>query len=405
MKHISLTRTGHVLFPLIAAVAISACSDSSDSSGTHGLSVTSYNVGLAPNFVPYALERVAANEALLADFSTDVICLQEVWQAEHIAALGSALEANYPHTYSVPAQQVYTGSAACTEEELDDFANCARTQCPGLSGNALVECGTGQCGVFIPQLSPSCFDGVVATVGLPGITVDSLVDAVTQPVGKFAYDGALGLMLASRYPLENRHFQDFVEDSSAIHRGALYADIQVNGRHHLVGCTHTTANLSGSIPYPESGKFGSWEAENFFMQQQLIGFANNKAGGRPIFFAGDFNCSIANPANGVDAEFPDSCKAWLDDGFADPVAEQLPCSFCAEENTLRKMQGSSGDTLLDHVFVKNVADNAMMTAERVLDDQVSIEALDPVSELAPEESPAMSHPSDHFGVEVRVRLN
>ncbi|MDP5064437.1 MAG: hypothetical protein NWQ24_07120 [Haliea sp.] len=52
------------------------------------------------------------------------------------------------------------------------------------------------------------------------------------------------------------------------------------------------------------------------MMEKMIDFANVKAGDNPILFAGDFNCSIANPANGVDADFAGNCRLWIDDGFA-----------------------------------------------------------------------------------------
>jgi hypothetical protein len=233
--------------------------------------------------------------------------------------------------------------------------------------------------------------------------VDDLVDLVTQPAGKFAYGGALGLILASRHELANREFQDFIEDSTSSHRGALYADVSLNGNTHTVGCAHVTANLSDSIDYPPSGKHGSWEGENRFMQEQMIAFANDRAAGDPIFFAGDFNCSQANAANGVDGDFDANCQLWLDDGFIDPVGEQLPCSFCYDENLVLQKVGGSGNFLLDHVFVKNVPDNSQIIAERVFDDTVSIEALNPPVELQPEDSPETTHPSDHYGVELEIR--
>ena len=79
-----------------------------------------------------------------------------------------------------------------------------------------------------------CLDAVLGSVGIPDVTVDAVIDAVTQPAGKFAFDGALGLILASRYPLEAREFQDFIDDSTSNRRGALYAEINLNDEAHLV---------------------------------------------------------------------------------------------------------------------------------------------------------------------------
>jgi len=69
---------------------------------------------------------------------------------------------------------------------------------------------------------------------------------------------------------------------------------------------------------------------------------------------------------------------------------------------LLEPEGNSGGTQLDHVFIKNLDASARTIARRVFDDPVSIEALVPPSELTPEDSPELTHPSDHFGVEVNI---
>ena len=364
--------------------------------------MASYNLGLALNFVAYSNERLPVNEALLADYDSDVLCLQEVWLEDYVEAIEESLIEDYPYIYTVEAEQVFTDEAPCTDEDIADFAACADAQCPDFAGADFVGCASTQCVTELTELPAACFDAVVGSIGVPDIDLEILVDRVTQPTGIFAYDGALGLILASKYELQQREFQDFIDDSTGNHRGALYAEIEVNEQSHVVGCTHTTSNQQ--VAYPDSGKHGSWGGENRFMQEQMISFANDKAGDRPILFGGDFNCSIANASNGVDADLPDNCQLWLDDGFVDPAAEQLPCSYCGDENLILEEEGVSDNTLLDHVFVKNLETSDSIVADRVFDDPVSIEALDPPSELQPEDSPMMTHPSDHFGVELDIRL-
>ena len=179
------------------------------------LKVTSYNVGLALNFVPYTRERLPVNEDILADYDSDVICLQEVWLDEQVEAITEALKPVYPEIYTVPAEQIFSDSAACTDEEITPFAQCVTDLCPGLSGADLVACAPVQCGGPLFQLPPVCLDAVLGSVGIPDVTVETVVEAVTQPAGKFAFDGSLGLVLASKYPLEAREFQDFIEDSTS----------------------------------------------------------------------------------------------------------------------------------------------------------------------------------------------
>lgn len=390
-------------FIITIATGLVACSDSSDAPKIQSLSMTSYNVGLALNFVPYTNERLAVNADLLSGYDSDVMCFQEVWLDDQVEAINEAIRDRLPYIYTVPPGQIYADDAACTEQEVTGLAQCSRAQCPELSGSDLIACVPTQCGSFFLELPPTCFDGVVAAVGTPDITVDQLLETVTQPTGKFAYGGSLGLILASRYPLENREFQDLIEDSSTNHRGGLYADIRIGRDSYLVGCTHTTANLSSSIDYPPSGKHGSWQGENRFMQEQLIAFAEDKAAGRPTLMAGDFNCGLANAANGVDQEWPENCQAWLDSGFQDPAAEQLPCTFCYSENIILQLAGGGTDTFLDHIYVKNFKANTAIRAQRVFDEPVSIEATNPPSELDTEDSPIMMHPSDHYGVELKIQ--
>ena len=396
---------GIALLAITAALTLSACSDNNNNNNkTKSLTVTSYNMGFALNFVPYTQERLPPNEELMANYEGDVICLQEVWLEEYVEGIEQALSADYPYIYTVPPEQVFTDDAPCSDEDIADFAACGYDQCDGLSGTDLVSCASTQCSEPLFALPEACFDGVIGTVGIPDITVDIMIDTVTQPTGLFAYGGSLGLMLASKYELRAREFQDFIADSSSNHRGALYAEIEVNKKTHVVGCTHPTANLTATIPYPSSGKHGSWEGENRFMQEQMIAFANNKAGDNPIFFAGDFNCSIANASTGVDADFADNCQLWLADGFADPAGDQLPCTYCEEENLLLIPEGGTESLLLDHVFVKNLDSTDTIVADRVFDDPVSIEALVPPAELQPEDSPLMTDPSDHYGVELNIDL-
>lgn len=405
-----LNKSSTITLLVASVLFLSACSDGNSNNNrdtrTEFLTLTSYNMGLFLNSVLYTAERLVVNQELLAGYDSDVMCLQEVWLDEHVKAIEQSLQDSHPYTYTVPPEQVYSEGAACSNDDIADLEVCGSTQCDGLSGSALVACASTTCSGPLFALPPACFDGVVATAGIPGITLDIMVDTVTRPAGLFAFDGSLGLVLASKYELKNREFQDFIDDSSSNHRGALYADIEINGQEHLVGCTHAAANLDGTIPYPGSGKHGSWEGENRFMQEQMIAFANEKAGDRPIFFAGDFNCGLANDSNGVEPEFAANCRLWLKDGFEDPAGDQLPCSYCDNENLILQEEASSvvENKLLDHVFVKNLETAGPIVAERVFDDPVSIEATVPPSELQPEDSPIMTHPSDHFGVELSVPL-
>ena len=134
---------------------LSACSDGSDDRDdiqADPLTVASYNLGLALNFVPYTNERLPVNAALLADYDSDVLCLQEIWLEDYVETIEQALIEDYPYIYTVEAEQVFTDEAPCTEEEIADFAACADAQCPDLAGTAFVDCASVQCFTEVSEL-------------------------------------------------------------------------------------------------------------------------------------------------------------------------------------------------------------------------------------------------------------
>ena len=108
----------NTLLSATVILLLSACSDSNNNNNKNkidAITVTSYNMGLALNFVPYTQERLVANEALIADYDSDVICMQEVWLEEHVDAIEQAVGENYPYIYTVEPEQIFSETAACTE--------------------------------------------------------------------------------------------------------------------------------------------------------------------------------------------------------------------------------------------------------------------------------------------------
>ena len=103
----------------------------------------------------------------------------------------------------MPAQQVFSEAAACTDNEIDRLRSASppRAQVDRCRPRCL-RAGTVQCSASLFALPPACLDAVLGSVGIPDVTVEAVVEAVTQPAGKFAFGGSLGLMLASKYPLE-----------------------------------------------------------------------------------------------------------------------------------------------------------------------------------------------------------
>ncbi len=90
MKTIITHKLTNGLLLLFTALLLSACADSDNNNyNNDSLTVTSYNMGLALNFVPNAAERLVANEDLVQTFESDVICFQEVWLDDQVDVISS----------------------------------------------------------------------------------------------------------------------------------------------------------------------------------------------------------------------------------------------------------------------------------------------------------------------------
>jgi endonuclease/exonuclease/phosphatase family metal-dependent hydrolase len=322
-------------------------------SAQESLVVETYNVGLAYGFVDYAEERRGPIQEALAASEADLICLQEVWAAEDKAAISEAAAASYPYAFSTPVKQTKAErSPACRIRDLfgkDRFVSCMTGSCGGLDGDALTDCIVNQCGPILEGLKtekPDCATSLMAQVGKPAPKALWTVIRPIRKAGVYAYDGSDGLVLLSRAPLEDTGELDFSDIATLNRRRALYATVPVDGEDTRFYCTHLSANLDDTAPYP--GPFASWAEENRAQTDRLVAHAAGVAG--PAVLMGDFNCSFSG--GGLQAEAEDSCQAVVDAGYRDPGTEAgVGCTWCAG-NPLTGPD--SADTLLDHVFVRGL---------------------------------------------------
>jgi endonuclease/exonuclease/phosphatase family metal-dependent hydrolase len=220
-------------------------------------------------------------------------------------------------------------------------------------------------------------------------------------VGHFAYEGSSGLLLLSKHPFSKTQSLSFFEDSTSNFRAALLADLKVNKKTFSVACTHLTADLQMVAPY--TGKHGGWQVENKIQMEQLISaleqntvHTQEEGSSNPLFLMGDFNCSFADFSEGsdIEQEVEESCQIPLDKGFMDPFLSRSPlCSFCQNNSHNRR---SPHSVLIDHIFVKNMAEKMMLSSKRVFDQKVKL----PLS--SSDESMSWQNLSDHYGVELNV---
>ncbi|MEE2744689.1 MAG: endonuclease/exonuclease/phosphatase family protein [Bdellovibrionota bacterium] len=378
------------------------------------LKLLSYNLGLAHGYVPYAEARLPKLTEELKKSDADILCFQEVWKAEDRTKIINSLKSKYPYSVSAPTKQHHrkTGwfsGPACRVRDLfgdGKFISCILTTCSGKSGEEKSRCINNDCRPALESLTKSnrnCAESLMASVGQNEIKVILNLTNPFKMAPRFSYEGAVGTMIFSKYPFKKSGYIDMANKATLTNRGALYASVQLNGKEHFVGCTHLTANLIVSAPYPNDPPYkkgdvefeNGWENENYFQMGKILEEFKNMAGNNPQYLMGDFNCSIKDMDRGIYPDFEPACKMVLAKGYKDPYSEQGPqCTYC-HDNTL--LEGTSeNEMLLDHVYLKNTGSASSVTSSIKYTEKHSITA---------EGKTFDSHLSDHYGVQLKVPLN
>ena len=362
------------LAPILLLSLIACGKDKGDDSGGTSVAgssaqVATWNVGLATNFVPYAPERVAPVIEAVAASDADVLCIQEAWREEDIAALTAGVASTYPNAFVSVTTEEGSDVPACEVEETDPLAECAREFCTGTSD--LTTCVITYCYDEYDAMSPGCKECAAANIGLND--VDAILGACLTGSSTYAWGGHNGLMLLSKEPMTNTDRTDFT--AWLIWRSALHATIgDMN-----ISCTHLSASLTTPV---YAGPDASYEAEQATEIENLIAESDTRAAGGVEIILGDMNTGPA--LTGLSAELPDNYAKFEAAGYADAnVAAATPfCTWCTT-NTL--VPDTDADTTLDHILVKGAT-----TADpvRLFDGTVDVEA---------SEGTVTTNLSDHFG--------
>lgn len=346
------------------------------------LTVETFNAGLAHGFVDHASDRIAPVIGALGDSPSDIVCLQEVWRPADREAFSHGLKAAYPYQwFTAVDQEATTNTPACELSVLfggDGFVSCLRQECSEFSGDAQTDCIIDRCGSALERLKESdaeCAQSLMAQVGKPAIQALWTVLRPWGEAGRFSYGGSDGLMLLSKVPLLHPELLDWTSLSTLTRRRALTAEVALDDEVVTIGCTHLSADLTGTAPY--AGAFASWSDENHAQVRALVQASQTPDG--PRVWLGDFNCSLSNEAQGIDSESPQSCKTLAASGLADAVpAEAVPCTFCADN----RLTDTSRSTRLDHIFYRGLDAKGV---HRVYDD------------------PSIALPlSDHYGLRAQL---
>ncbi|MEM9692266.1 MAG: endonuclease/exonuclease/phosphatase family protein [Myxococcota bacterium] len=368
---------------LVTATAGVACSsDDDDDDDVTTLTAVTYNLGLAPGFVPAADSRTDLASAAAVALDSDVLCVQEVWLPSQRAVLEQEAMA-YPSQIYVEADAGEVGSAACTDADLQPLLDCSiNAGCDQVCVDQLVTCVLDACLPEFQALPPDCNSCLQANVGNTLSDIESTCESQST---EFAFGGSFGLGLLSKYPFLEKNIITF--QSTTNRRAAIYALLDTPlGPVHTY-CTHLTA-VFDDIPYPRDE--GSWEEEQATQVAELIADIDNRSGADgQVLVLGDTNNGPAGPGYG--AEAPQNYEPFPAAGLVNPYTDTPghTCTFCSDNPLIGNDDDES--VVIDHVFVRNISGST--SAARVLDGAVDVETCGETSSSAL---------SDHYGVSVTI---
>ena len=362
------------ILPAVVALLLSSCS------GPAPLTVVTYNAGLAVGFVPGAEERSVGTSAAVAALDADVICVQEYWDAAHVATLEAAADEAFPHTYFPAPSQEVGPDPACTAQDIEPLITCMADECGDVCVDDLPGCLLDSCGLDFLGLEADCMRCVQANVGSTPTEVET---TCTSEATEYAYGGSFGTGILSAHPILET--DEAVFESTTNRRSVLHAVVDGAGGPLDVLCTHLTAVFS-VVPYPRED--GSWADEQLLQAQRLTEYLDAEAATGRVVVLGDMN---AGPAVGTNdsEQLPtwDTLLAGMDAPYVD---RDERCTFCPE-NDISSVDSDARGKLIDHVLLTGF--DGETTPDRVLDEALEIESCGAALPGA--------H-SDHYGVSVTI---
>jgi endonuclease/exonuclease/phosphatase family metal-dependent hydrolase len=374
------------VFVLLAGL-LDACGDSDVTSDVpndaSAVSFLTFNTALIAQTgnLDERLDMIARD---LPNTGADVLCLQEVWQPEHVDALVSKVEAVYPFAHwSVNKAEAAVG---CNESETSTLIGCLTEHCANVSSSEKTSCAVKNCANAFTDVSDGCQHCVLANQTLP--PEDIATTCASPGEDAAAYENQTGLLLLSKIELTAKDYLAF--NSSFGDRGVLSATIATSVLPKVdLFCTHLAATQT-EIDYP--GTYGSWEGERADQIDSLHGFIEEKrAREDTVVVMGDLNCGPKGDK--VVGEDVKGFKRLLESGLTAEYLndDSVMCTFCSGNSLVGT---SSASVMIDHVLFSNLPDTVHQSVERVFDEPSTIEV---------DGESLKTYHSDHYGLMVTVR--
>jgi endonuclease/exonuclease/phosphatase family metal-dependent hydrolase len=356
------------------------------------VTAATYNAGLAIGFVEASEARAPITMDAIAALAADLLCVQEVWRADHVQLLKDKTASKLANTTFITPDIGTPGPAACTPTDTTDLVTCVTDNgCDLVCSDQLASCAQKHCIMQIGALPSQCLGCITTNIGND---LDTIIDNCQSASTEFAYQGSFGVgMLTSHEVLDS---DTIVLDSTTNRRGIIYNKVDTPlGEIHAF-CTHLTAVFS-DIPYPGT-MFGGWDEEQLAQIDAMRAWIDEKVGteGGQVIMMGDFN---AGPDGGSAyvGEVVSNYDALIGGGYAN-IYTDTPghaCTFCADNPIIAKEDSNDDKTsaVIDHVLIKGFeTGSASADAARIMTDPISVDNCEETIGTAL---------SDHYGVSIK----
>ena len=345
---------------LFAAFALISCSNDIEGlvKSDEMLTLTTFNAKMTDD-LGFKVKRFKKMKSLLAENSSDILCIQDIYGNKVLDEVRKMLKNNYGYDYalyaktsnededleSTPAQTI---PASCTTEDLMPILSCVMTNCPDYDAMCIVQ----NCWQSFLELSGDCRNCMIGN-GVEAIAngnyqeiLETCMSDTRIPAKKLEYEfsGNSGVLLASKLPMSNK--TPVKLRSFGRMRTAVAANVEKDG----IGRIQVICTGLSPVSETEYDGFGeSWEDEQLTQIEQILAVPVSEDVVQRIIL-GDFDGNTA--AGNIREHNPAPVALLEENGWYDPYfdvepKEELDCTVCPDNPFV---SNEAQESVPDHIF-------------------------------------------------------